>query len=70
MRTRGRADRGHRVALTDTKKSKIEFHLTGPSSGGPSFDDVMKMWNALTGREATPAELAEAKASYDEIPTD
>lgn len=44
---------------------KVDYFLKAPRVGTPSFDELMALLRALTGREPTAADLAEAEAEYD-----
>jgi len=41
---------------------KPDFYLTGPRTGGPSVDDVLRLFTKLTGRTPTPEDVAAVKA--------
>lgn len=44
-------------------QKKPELHLAGPR---PSFDDMMKLYKKLTGREPTAQEMQEARKVWGE----
>jgi len=41
--------------------AKVALHLTGPSVGSPTLDDLIKLYRSLTGSDPTPEDLAEAQ---------
>jgi hypothetical protein len=48
------------------KNQKRRLVLCGSGDGtAPTFEDFCEMFRALTGREQTPEESAEARADYD-----
>jgi hypothetical protein len=48
-----------------TEQTKPNFCVIGSSSGVPTLDDMLKLFEHLTGRDATPEEIAEARAVLD-----
>jgi hypothetical protein len=52
------------MSADDSKKLKL--FLTGPSKGPPTLDDIVKMFEAISGRPATAAEIAQAKTVLDD----
>ena len=47
------------------ENEKPTLHLTGPSKGPPTVDDIMKLFTAITGRTPTAGEYAESEALID-----
>ena len=45
--------------------TKLDYLIAGSGSGLPTLDDLIAMSKALTGRDPTPEELAEAKSLLD-----
>jgi hypothetical protein len=41
---------------------KPELYLAGPRTGGPSVDDVLRLFTKLTGRTPTAEDVAAVKA--------
>lgn len=44
------------------------LNLVGPDDGEPSLDDLVALFERLTGRKPTTDELAEARAALDAEP--
>lgn len=45
------------------------LHLVGQPDGPPSFEDILKLSEALTGRPPTPEEIAEARREWETFAT-
>ena len=45
-----------------TKEPKRISYLIGPREGGPSFEDLIALYRAITGREPTEQDRADAAA--------
>lgn len=45
--------------------AKAHLFLTGPTDGGPSFEDLMKLFRQVAGREPTAAEYADAQKEFE-----
>ena len=45
-----------------TKPQKPQLILTGSENSAPTLDDLIKLTKALTGRDPTPEEIADAQA--------
>lgn len=52
------------------EKPKPISYLIGPRKGAPSLDDWMDLYRALTGKEPTSEDRAEAKAIFSQIGQD
>jgi len=50
---------------TETESTKLALHLTGPSKGPPTVDDIMALVKSLTGRDPTPEEYVSSKAKIE-----
>jgi len=53
------------MARTPPATTKPELYLTGPRTGGPTVDDILRLFKRLTGRDADPEDVAAVKATLD-----
>lgn len=49
----------------DDKKDKPHFYLVGQDHGPPTFEDILALAKALSGRDPTPNEIRKARATYE-----
>jgi putative acetyltransferase len=49
----------------DDKKDKPHVYLVGRQHGPPTFEDIIALTKALSGRDPTPDELKEAREVYE-----
>ena len=47
------------------ENEKPTLHLTGPSKGPPTVDDIMRLFTAITGKPETPEGRAEVQGLID-----
>ena len=44
------------------KTKKPELHLAGPRVGGPSVEDILRLFKNLTGKEPTAEDVEKVRA--------
>jgi hypothetical protein len=51
--------------MKNMKKTKVQFHLTGPKHDPRTLDDILALYTAWTGKKPTPDEIEAARKTYD-----